>query len=204
MTLLLLCIWSHGMASMSCVNLSSWHHRSWSLVVFLRRLFYPTLCEWNLVRGTICSRHLRLHVWNEVRPGRYQSCKSQLREVMSSPPVTTQSKDYGHCALVEGRGSRSNLRIVGCLLLPHCLYPIVSLAYLWNFNDDVIKWKHFPRYCPFVRGIHRSPVNSPHKGQWRGTSMFSLICVWINGWLNNREAGDLRGYRTHYDVSAMV
>ena len=24
-------------------------------------------------------------------------------------------------------------------------------------HDDVIKWKHFPRYWPFVRGIHRSP-----------------------------------------------
>ena len=32
-------------------------------------------------------------------------------------------------------------------------------------HDDVIKLKHFPRYWPFVRGIHRSPVNSPHKGQ---------------------------------------
>ena len=35
-------------------------------------------------------------------------------------------------------------------------------------HNDVIKWKYFPRYWPFVRGIHRSPVNSPHKGQWRG------------------------------------
>ena len=61
-----------------------------------------------------------------------------------------------------------------------------------NIHDDVIKWKHFPRYWPFVRGIHRSPVNSPHKGQWRGALMFSLICLWINGWVNNREAGDLR------------
>ena len=39
-------------------------------------------------------------------------------------------------------------------------------------HDDVIKWKHLPRYCPFV------------KGQWRGTLMFSLICVRINGWVN--------------------
>ena len=69
--------------------------------------------------------------------------------------------------------------------------------------DDVIKWKHFPRYWPFVRGIHRSPGNSPHKGQWRGTLMFSLICVWIYGWVNNREAGDLRRYRAHYDVIVM-
>ena len=70
-------------------------------------------------------------------------------------------------------------------------------------HDDVIKWKHFPRYWPFVRGLHRSPVNSLHKGQWRGALMFSLICVSINGWVNNREAGDLRRYRAHYDVTVM-
>ena len=69
--------------------------------------------------------------------------------------------------------------------------------------DDVTKWKHFPRNWPFVRGIHRSPVNSPHKGQWRGTLMFSVICVWINDWVNNREAGDLRRQRGHYDVIVM-
>ena len=70
-------------------------------------------------------------------------------------------------------------------------------------HDDVIKWKHFLRYWPFVRGIHRSPVNSPHKGQWRGALMFSLICVWINRWVNSREAGDLRRHRAHYEVTVM-
>ena len=70
-------------------------------------------------------------------------------------------------------------------------------------HDDVIKWKHFPRYWPFVRGIHRSPVNSLHKGQWCGAFMFSLICAWISGWANNREAGDLRRHRGHYVVIVM-
>ena len=42
--------------------------------------------------------------------------------------------------------------------------------------------------------------NSPHEGQWRGALMFSVICVWINDWVNNREAGDLTRYRAHYDV----
>ena len=70
-------------------------------------------------------------------------------------------------------------------------------------HGDVIKWKHFPRYWPFVRRIHRSPVNSPHKGQWHGALMLSLICVWINDWVNNGEAGDLRRYRIHYDVTVM-
>ena len=47
-----------------------------------------------------------------------------------------------------------------------------------------------------------SPVNSPHKGQWRRALMFSL--TWINGWVNNRETGDLRRHRAHYDVIVMV
>ena len=72
------------------------------------------------------------------------------------------------------------------------------------YHGDVIKWKHFPRYWPFVRGIHRPTVNSPHKGQWRGALMFSLICAWINGWVNNREAGDFTRYRAHCDVTVMT
>ena len=71
-------------------------------------------------------------------------------------------------------------------------------------HDDVIKWKPFPRYWPFVRGIHRSLVNSWHKGQWRGTLLFSLICAWINGWVNNRETCGLRRHRAHYDVTVMI
>ena len=74
------------------------------------------------------------------------------------------------------------------------------VKFVFTEHDDVIQWRYFPRYWPFVRGIHRSPVNSPHKGQWRRALMSSLICVWINGCVNNREAGDLRRHRAHYDV----
>ena len=83
----------------------------------------------------------------------------------------------------------------------HCWESDHNVAYLWPSlsHDDVIKSTHFPRYWPFVRGIHRSPVNSLHKGQWRGALMFSLIYARINGWLNNREAGDLRRHRVHND-----
>ena len=70
-------------------------------------------------------------------------------------------------------------------------------------HDDIINWKHFQCYWPFERGIHRSPVNSPHKGQRRGALMFYLICAWTNGWINNRDAGDLRRHRAHYDVTVM-
>ena len=71
-------------------------------------------------------------------------------------------------------------------------------------HDDIIKWKHFPHYWSFVRGIHWSPVNSPHKGLWRGALMLSLIWAWISGWINNREAGNLRRLLAHYDVIVMV
>ena len=52
--------------------------------------------------------------------------------------------------------------------------------------------------------------NSPITGEFpvqrpatRNSDVF-LICVWINGWLNNREAGDLRRYGAHFDVIAMT
>ena len=89
-----------------------------------------------------------------------------------------------------------------CHLFSYLHHHELGMAYLGH--DDVIKWKHFPRYWPFVRGIQRSPVNSLHKGQWRGALTFSLMCVWINGWVNNREDGDLRHHRAHYDVTVMV
>ena len=70
-------------------------------------------------------------------------------------------------------------------------------------HDDVIKWKHFLCYWPFVRGIHRSPVISPHKGQWHGALIFLWSAPWINNWVNNWEAGDLRRHHVHYDVIVM-
>ena len=53
-------------------------------------------------------------------------------------------------------------------------------------------------------GIHRSPVNSPHKGHWRGALMFSFICAWTNSWVNNGDTGDLRRQRSHYEVIVMA
>ena len=78
--------------------------------------------------------------------------------------------------------------------------------YAWR-RHDVAWWRYqmetFSVLLAFVRGIHRSAVNSPHKGQWRGASMFSLNRVWTNGWVKNREAGGLKRYRAHYYVTVM-
>ena len=81
----------------------------------------------------------------------------------------------------------TNFHFDPCILV-QCLYH----------HDDVIKWKKIPRYWPFVRGICRSSVNSPHKGKWRGALMFSLIYAWINGWISNHAAGDLIRHRLHF------
>ena len=68
-------------------------------------------------------------------------------------------------------------------------------------------WRHqmetFTALLAYVQGIHRLPVNSPHKGQWRGALMFPLNCAWINGWVNNGGAGDLRRHRAHCDATVM-
>ena len=110
----------------------------------------------------------------------------------------------------HGKTDPVSCKISSQIIISNLLIPEWNGKHLQTFSnvfswihDDVIKWKHFLRYWPFVRGIHWSPVNSPHKGQWCGALMFCLICVWINSWINNRKDGDLRRYRAHYDDIVM-
>ena len=69
-------------------------------------------------------------------------------------------------------------------------------------------WRHqmetFSALLGICAGNSPNPVNSPRRGKWRGAFMFSLICAWIDDWVNNREAGDLRRHRGHYDVNVMI
>ena len=80
----------------------------------------------------------------------------------------------------------------------YAAYPKNKHTIMMSLNGNI-----FRVTGPLVRGIHRWPVNSPHKGQWRGALMSSLICDWINSWVYNREAGDLRRHHAHYDVIVM-
>ena len=77
--------------------------------------------------------------------------------------------------------------------------PYIPTSKLYHY--DVIKWKYFPRYWPFLKGIHRSPVNSHHKGQWREALMFSLICACTNGWANRISAPIPKGVFFNFLVS---
>ena len=64
--------------------------------------------------------------------------------------------------------------------------------------------KHFPRHWPFVRGIHRSPMNSRTKPNDAELWCFLWFAPWINGWVKNREASDLGRHRAHYYVIVVI
>ena len=92
--------------------------------------------------------------------------------------------------------------------IPHKT-PWTSLLYdnFLQIQKPWAWWRHqmetFSALLAICAG--NSPVAGefPHKGQWRGALMSSLICTWINGWVNNGDAGDLRRHRAHYDVPVM-
>ena len=88
-----------------------------------------------------------------------------------------------------------------------CLIWVIWRTFATFQRDRLSWWRHQmePFYALLVlcAGISPVSVNSPHKGQWREALMFSLICAWINDWVDNREAGDLRRHHGHYDVIVM-
>ena len=95
------------------------------------------------------------------------------------------------------------------LLIENVIYTTVRTTTPLTGHPKISQtwWRHqmeiFSALLALCAGNSPVPVNSPHKGQWRGALMFSLIYAWINDWVNNREAGDLRRHRCHYDVIVM-
>ena len=99
---------------------------------------------------------------------------------------------------------RISLTSYGVTKLQWAKIPYSKTEVWWMTNTDMRRYQMetFSALLALCAGIHRSPVNSPQKGQWRGSLMFSLICTW-NGWVNNRKACDLRRHRAHNDVTVM-
>ena len=100
------------------------------------------------------------------------------------------------------------------LYLRHALIPTsCNLSGFLCPTVDAAWWRHqmetFPRYWPFVRRIHRSPVNFPTKVSDAELWCFSLICAWTSGWVNNRDAGDflvggMAQIRCHGDLNSRL
>ena len=134
-------------------------HRTWDWTFFNNYSNHPRMCVLSTLCGNVVKNavhliyiyiHLLFSFW---RSGTGKWFRIERRQIV----FLWWDQDS-----MLGRVSRASNR--------H------QIQYL--IHDDVIKWEHFPRYWPFVRGIHRFPLNSPHKGQWRGALMFSLI--WTN------------------------
>ena len=83
----------------------------------------------------------------------------------------------------------------------NAVHWVLSTFFLFSW------WRHqmetFSALLAICVGNSPVPVNSPHKSQWHGALMFSLICAWINVWVNTGEAGDLKCHHAHYDVIVM-
>ena len=109
--------------------------------------------------------------------------------------ITNQMGNSSRCSVIPYNFSNSFVNRIQ-----------VNSIYWYPISEsvDAIKWKYFLRYWPFVRVIHRSPVDSPHKGHWCWALMFSFICAWTNGWIDNQDAGDFRRHCANYDITVMV
>ena len=91
-------------------------------------------------------------------------CFSQLVQTMHRMPYMSTIS----CRIPSLEMTHVCILIPDTLILTQCLVTSldVQTTDICSFerHDDVVKWKHFPRYWPSVRGNHRLPVNSPHKG----------------------------------------
>ena len=126
--------------------------------------------------------------------------------LVKSPQIVWRMGTWKFCELVAVTWWQALSQLIASIY-PNTLvkntyevYPRMSQNFHQMSQHDVIKWKHFPCYWPFVQGNHQSLVNSPHKGQWHGALMFLWSVPWINGWVNNREADDLRCHRVLHSL----
>ena len=100
-----------------------------------------------------------------------QNAHGEINQTLNSQRHPITLRDSVSIKVILDKKKKKNSPAI---MVPHCI-QFVTWFVPCSTHDDVIKWKHFPRYWPLVRGIHRSPVDSPNKGQWRGALVFSLI-----------------------------
>ena len=115
---------------------------------------------------------------------------------------------YPRMTLSRGQKQRSFWPLSTRPFIQYILWYL-SIRYGSSMDIDFVIawWRHqmetFSALLALCAGNSPVPVNSLHEGQWRGGLIFFFICAWINSWVNNREAGDLRRSRAHYDVNVM-
>ena len=97
------------------------------------------------------------------------------------------------------------ISVINEMLIDKRRFNVNPMFCLWGINNNirrVIMMTSSNGNIFRVTGHLCGEFTGP-KSQWHRALMFSLICVWINGWVNNREAGDLRRHRANYNVRVM-
>ena len=175
-------VWGNLTISRALVNKlrvkTLWHQISWWVETARLDVKFSYCSEfWQTLRQCYCRDTCHISDWSDNYKPISRSFKISRDLLVRRLTAQWRETPVGYTIFWR---HYVNITAVDALLTSH-----------WIAHDDVIKWKHFPRYWPFVRGFHRSPVNSPHKGLWRWVLRFSSICAWINGCVNNRGAGDV-------------
>ena len=139
----------------------------------------------------------KTQTWYEILRIRHkiQILTKIVRRPGRQTDIWTDGQAHGQVLTKTNLSAPGGLRIRSIMKLDS-YFPCV------NHRKIIITWwchqmEHFPHNWCFVRGIHRSLVDSPHNGQWHRAVTFSLICAWTKGWANNRNAGDLRCHHAY-------
>ena len=166
-------------------------------------------------KESTCYSHIKYHIVTHVanfihnhlikhplyRSTKYRSCLFVLNHIATSSPFQWGNEDielyWASNYLWDPTKTAmkwSNKDYMICL--NYCTVSIYSLllTFPWHSINIIVWWRHQIETFSALLALcaRNSPVTGefPHKGQWRVALMFSLICAWINGWVNNREAGD--------------
>ena len=113
---------------------------------------------------------------------------------------------FDQCIVYErGRGGISvrGYKFPCSVSISRAIVPVVKFSFWLRFHNTW--WRHqmetFSALLAICAG--NSPVTGEFPSQRPVTRMFSLICAWINDWVNNHETGDLRHHGAHYDIIVM-
>ena len=96
--------------------------------------------------------------------------------------------DDGSAVSKETNGLTTSRFFITCLLVA-MRYACCVMCFLVQYSVESTLWLLMHCSTWWRHKMETFPVNSPPKWQWRGALTFSLICTWINGWVNNRDTG---------------
>ena len=125
-------------------------------------------------------------LWQAVFNWKEISCLPLLNAGFEAGKSETPNRQRTDCPCTNWQALKGKLISSAAMMMSSNEYIFCVTGLLWG--ESTGHW-----WIPFTK-----------LGHWGGALMFSLICIWTNGWANNRDAGDLRCHCAHYDVTVML